>query len=125
MPVDFFCDLGRVHLCDSPIPWLCSGSAEREGESFHAQAKELDCELSIGDGLWLPNQLVQTLFGDGTVALLVNVDAVSRAWRLSIDQDAKSHGSFRPSRAHDEMKITGVKTVHDPPVRLVQHGSLV
>ena len=75
-------------------------------------------------GFGLSDQLVQTLFGHRAVALLVDVDAVSRARRLSIDQHAKSHGRSWRRRAHDEMKIAGVKAVRDAAVGLVQHGGI-
>ena len=101
------------------------GSAERERKSLHARTEKLDLELSIGDGLRLPDQLVQTLFGHCAVALLVNVNSVRRAWRLSIDQHAKSHGRSWRRRAHDEMKIAGVKAVRDASIGLVQHGGFL
>src|SRR5262249_33705547 len=81
------------------------GSAKRERKNRHARTEKLDVELAIGDGRRLPDQLVQTLFGDRAVALFVNVKAVSRAWRLSIDTHAKPHGRSWRCRAHDEMKI--------------------
>jgi hypothetical protein len=102
-----------------------SGSAERERKSFHARIEKLDLELSIGDGLGLSDQLVQPLFGNCAVALLVNVNSVSRAWRLSIDQHAKSHGRSWHRWAHDEMKIAGVKAVRDASTGLVQYGGIL
>ena len=59
------------------------------------------------------------------VALVVDVNAVRGARRLSIDEHAKSHGRSPRRRSHDEMKIAGVKAVRDPPVGLVQHGGLL
>ena len=102
--------------------YLHRESAERERKSLHARIEKLDLELSISDGLRLPDQLIQPLFGHRAVALFVDVDAVSSARRLSIDADAKAHGSSSRRRAHDEMKIAGVKAVRDPSVGLVQHG---
>ena len=69
-----------------------NGSAEREREGLHARIEKLDLEQSIGDGPGLPDQLIQPLLGNRAVALLVDVDAVSSTWRLSIDQHAKPHG---------------------------------
>jgi hypothetical protein len=83
------------------------GSAERESKSLNARTEKLDLELAIDDGLRLSDQLVQPLFGNCAIALLVNVNSVSRAWRLSINQYAKSHGCFWRCRAHDEVKIAG------------------
>jgi hypothetical protein len=65
-----------------------SGSAERERKSLPARTEKLDFELSIAKGFRLSDQPVQTLFGHPTVALFVNVNSVSRAGRLSIDQQA-------------------------------------
>src|SRR5829696_6502719 len=112
------CVLGRW------VNSLCHGSAERERKSLHPRIKKLDLEVSISDGLGLSNQLIQPLFCDRAVALLVNVDSVSSARRLPIDEYAKSHGGSSRCRSHHEMKIAGVKAVRDPPVGLVQHGGL-
>jgi hypothetical protein len=65
---------------------LRNGSAERERKNLHARTEKLDLELAIGDGFRLSDQLIETLFAHRAVALLVNVNAVSRARRLSIDQ---------------------------------------
>src|SRR5205814_5700200 len=70
-----------------------TGSAERERKSLHARIEELDLELSVGDGVRLSDQLIQPLLGNGTVALVVDVDSVSSARRLSIDEHAESNGS--------------------------------
>src|SRR5688572_12397909 len=101
------------------------GSAERESKNLHARTEKLDLELALGDGIGLSDQLIQPLFGDCAVALLVNVYSVSHARRLSVDQHAKSHGRFWLRRAHYEMKITRVKTIRDGSIRLVQHDGLV
>ena len=63
-----------------------SRSAKREREGLHARIEKLDLEQSIGDGLGLSDQLIQPLFGNRAVALVVDVDAVSSARRLSIDR---------------------------------------
>jgi hypothetical protein len=89
---------------------LRSGSAERERERerLHTGIEKLDFELSIGDGLRLSDQLIDTLFGTCAGAMFVNVNSMSRAWLLSIDQDAKSDGCCRRRWAHDEIEIAGV-----------------
>src|SRR5262249_8899278 len=107
-----------------PVNSLRRKSAERECKSLHARIEKLDLKLSISDELQLSNQLIQPLVGNRSVALIVNVNSVSCARRLSIDQHAKSHGSSSRCRSHDEMNIAGVKAVRDPPVGLVQHGGL-
>jgi hypothetical protein len=103
---------------------LCDGSAERESKSLNTRIEKLDFELSISNGLRLPDQLIQPLFGNSAVALVVNVDAVSGARWFPIDEHAKAHGSSQRCRSHDEMQVTGVKPVCDPTVGLVQHGGL-
>jgi len=54
--------------------WL--ESAERERKSLHARIETLDFELSSSDGLRLSDQLIQPLFGNRAVALVVNVNSV-------------------------------------------------
>lgn len=48
--------------------------------------------------------------------LVVYVNPMSRAWNLSVDEHAKSHGTPRRCWSHDEMKIAAVKAVHDVPI---------
>src|SRR5580658_3140900 len=95
---------------------LRRGSAERERESLQPRIEKLDFELTVGDRLLLPDQLIQPLLGHRAVALFVDVNAVSRARLSSIDQNAKFYGRSRRRRAHDEMKIAGVKTVGDASI---------
>jgi hypothetical protein len=73
----------------------------------------------------LSDQLIQPLFRYRAVALVVYVTSVSSSRRLSIDEHAKSHRRSSRCRAHDEMKIAGVKTIQDPAVGIVQHRELV
>ena len=69
-----------------------SDLAEGERKSLHARIEKLDLELSISNGLRLSDQLIQPLFANRAVALVVNVNSVSSARRLSIEEHAKSHG---------------------------------
>jgi hypothetical protein len=94
-------------------------SAKRERESLDARTKELDPELPIGDGFWLPDQLVETLFPHRAVAGFVDVTPVASRWRLPIDQNAKFYRRSWRCRAHDEMKIAGVKAIRDLSAGLV------
>jgi hypothetical protein len=59
--------------------------------------------LPIGNWAWLSDQQIQPLFSDRAAPLIVNIDPVSRARRLAVDQNAKSHGSLRHGRSHNEM----------------------
>src|SRR5437899_12164277 len=101
-----------------------TGSAERERKSLHARIEELDLELSVNDGVRLSDQLIQPLFANRAVASVVDVDSVSRARWLSVDEHAKSHGSSSHQRPHDQMNVASVKAVRDPPVGLVQHDGV-
>ena len=75
--------------------------AEGEREGLYARIEKLDFELSIGDGLRLPYQLVYPLFGDRANALFVNVNSAGRGRRLPIDQNAKFHECSWRWRSHD------------------------
>jgi hypothetical protein len=55
-------------------------------------------------GFGWSDQLIQPLFGNRTVAV-VNVNSVSSARRLSIDEHAKSHGGSSRCRSHDELIV--------------------
>ena len=102
--------------------WI-DGSAEGESKGLHARIEKLDLEQAIGDGLGLADQLIQSLFADRTDALVVDVDAVRSARRLSIEAHAKPHGSPWRGRSHDEMEIAGMKAIGDPPATLVQRAA--
>src|SRR5947207_9373084 len=106
----------------SPHPFF--GSAEGERKRLHARIEKLDLELAIGNVPRLPDQLIQPLFSSRAVALLVNVNAVSRARRLSIDEHAESHGRSSRWRPHDQMQIAGMKAVRDASVGRVQRNDL-
>src|SRR5215210_4462102 len=103
---------------------LCRGSAERERKSLHPRIEKLDLELLISDVLGLSDQLVQPLFANRAVTLVLNVNSVSSVRRLSIDEHAKSHGRSSRCRSHDKMKTARVKAVRDPPVGLIQYSGL-
>src|SRR5690349_3762334 len=108
-----------------PLPFLtslrCRGSAEGEHKPRHARIEKLDLELPISNGPWLPDQLIQPLLAHRAMALLVDVTAVSRARRLSIEKNAKAHGRFSLCRPHDQVQIASMKAVRDAPVGRVQH----
>src|SRR5690349_831503 len=70
---------------------LFSNLAKRERIGLDAWIEKLDLEQSISDRLRLSDQLVQPLFIHSAVALVVNVDAMRCARRLSINAQAKSH----------------------------------
>jgi hypothetical protein len=93
-------------------------------KSENACTLELDLELPVSDGLGLPDQLIHPRFGYRALALVVDVDSVRDARRLSIDQHAESHRSSPSRRPHHEMEIAGVKAVHNPSAGPFQRGGL-
>jgi hypothetical protein len=66
-------------------------SAEGKRERVHAGIEKLDLELSVRDGFRLPDQLVHPFLSGGSLAAVVDVEAVICAGRLSVDAHAKSH----------------------------------
>src|ERR1700674_5869382 len=84
---------------------LCRGSTEGERKRLHARIEKLDLELAISDGPRLPDQLIQPLVAHRAAALLVNVNSMSRARRLSIEEHAKAHGRSPRFRSHHEMEV--------------------
>ena len=84
---------------------LRSGSAERERKGLHARIEKLDLELSIDDRIRLSYQLVQPRFGYGAVTLILDINSVGGARRLSVDEHTKSHGFPSYCGSHDEVQI--------------------
>src|SRR6476659_1174204 len=72
---------------------LRRGSAERERKRLHARIETRDLELPIGDGLRLPDQLIEPLCRNRAIAVVVYIKSVRSARRLSIEEHAKAHGS--------------------------------
>src|SRR5215471_10580904 len=90
--------------------------SERKDVSLHARIKKLDLERPICDGLRLSDELVEPLLGDRSVALLVDLGAVSVARRASVEENTKAYRCSTRSRAHHKMHIARVEAVGDPPV---------
>src|SRR5919112_6516764 len=93
---------------------LCGGSAEREAISLHPRIEKLDLELAIGDGLGLPDQLVEALFAKGAFAPLVDVCTVSGARHLSIDEYAKRYRHTSLGSSHHEVNVARMEADRDP-----------
>src|ERR687894_2106959 len=93
----------RSLLFVAGIVCFCRGSAEREAISLRPRIEKLDLEQPFGDGLGLPDQLVQPLFADRAVALLVDVGSVSAVRRLSVEEHAKRHRQTSLGRSHHEV----------------------
>lgn len=60
---------GHIHQADTVWSVVVHGvelqSAKPEGKCLCTAIEELDLELSIGDGVGLPNQLIHGRFGEG------------------------------------------------------------
>lgn len=84
----------------SAMPAELHALSKRENMSSDTGLEELDLELAIRNWLRLSYQLVKPLFWNRAIAPVVNINPVSGARRLSIDEHAKSRGNSA-SRPHD------------------------
>jgi hypothetical protein len=107
---------------DAPHGSLCRGSfrpasTECKRIQLNAGIEKLDGDLMIDDGPRLPNQLVHALLSNGSVALVVKINARGGANRLSIDERPKAYwGSVR--RSHHQVQIARMKRIGNRAVRL-------
>ena len=97
---------------------------EGKVKSLHSRVEELDGEIPVDDRPWLADQLVHSLFTALTIALFVNVDPVSGAGSVSIDEYPKPNGVSGFRGPHDEVNVAGMEVVSDPTTGLVEGGSL-
>src|SRR5215469_18346979 len=67
------------------------GLPKRKIENGDPRLEELNLKPPIGDGTGLSDQLVHPWLGDGAIALVVNIGAVSDPRRPSIDEDPEPH----------------------------------
>jgi hypothetical protein len=67
---------------------------------------------------------VEPLAGDRAMALAVNVGAVRRARRRSVDEHPDRMDVPPDGRPHDQVKVASVEAVRDLPGGLVQRGGL-
>jgi hypothetical protein len=96
-----------------------SDLAEGEGVGLNTGIEERNLECVLSNRANLSDELVEPLFGNRAVAFAVNVNSVSSARWQAIDENPKSHRTLSRCRAHNEMKIAGVKPVCDLAVGLV------
>lgn len=82
--------------------------------------EKLDLELSINDGLPLPDQLIHPWLDDHPVTLVIYVDSMGGPRWLSTNKHAISHGSSWHCRSHHQMKIASMKLVDDSSTGVVQ-----
>jgi hypothetical protein len=70
----------------------------------------------------LEYQLVQPLSGHGPVSLRVNVNAVTARRSRPVDRDLEPCGPAIGSGSQNQMKISGVKSIDDRAIPLVETG---
>lgn len=97
-----------------------------EGEHVRVTAgvEERDLERALTDPTGLPNELVQTRFGDRPIAVLVGINSVGRARRLSVEKHAEAQGPIARRGAHHEVQVARMEMMRDPPGGPVEHGGL-
>ena len=61
-------------------------SAECERICRQAHIRELYVKASISDGQWLTDQMVEPLFGQRAITLIINIESMCSPRRASIDQ---------------------------------------
>ena len=77
-------------------------SAESEVEGFSSGIEKLYLKPAIGDLSFLPDELVEPLFDNDAVALIVDVCAVCVRWRMSIEEYSKANRlPFRSSASSE------------------------
>ena len=69
-------------------------SAERESVGLNARIEKFDFERAVGDRAVLPDELIQTLLVDDTLAVGVSVGAVISAGSFAVEGHAEP---YRPA----------------------------
>ena len=80
--------------------------------------------VSIHDRFRLPDQLIQPLIDGRAVAVLVDVEAMSRTWRAAVERHANTHGALSARRTHDQMKVARLKAARESAVGTGQNNRL-
>src|SRR5215216_7454043 len=111
----------RNSSCD---PLVRPGLAEGEGVGLDARVEEGDLEGAVAYGTGLADELVQAWFGNGAVALVVDVGSVGGSRWLAVEKHPEPHRRPSAWRSHDQMQIPGVESVEDPPLGLVEQDRL-
>ena len=73
--------------------------AEGKRVDLNACPEERDLESTVGYGARLADELVQSLFGQDSVAFVINVGPVRRARWLPVDTHMKRRGGARSGGA--------------------------
>src|SRR5215831_8219373 len=100
------------------------GSAKREVKGLNARRDKFDFEHPIRDGLGLSNQLIHPRLAHSAIALIVNIDPVSGARRLTIDSDAEPDCRALHAWPHDEIEIARMEAIHNSPTWGFETGGL-
>jgi hypothetical protein len=80
--------------------------AEGKRVGLSAWAEERDLEGSVGYRARLPDELVESLFGQRPVAFVIDVGPVRRTGWLSVDTHVECRGGARCGGAHDEVEAS-------------------
>jgi hypothetical protein len=90
---------------------------EGEGVSFGAGVGERDLEGALGDGPVLPDELVQSLLGEGAGAVVVDVGSVIGAGRLPVEEHPEPRQRSRRGRSHDQVEVARQGPAVEPQLR--------
>jgi hypothetical protein len=93
--------------------------AERERERFGSGLEKADLERAFADELVLADELVETAIPQHVRAVLVDVDAVRRAWRVAIEPNAEGNLPVCSGR-EDEVRVARVEAVDDAPADILE-----
>src|SRR6266581_4785716 len=88
------------------VPSQLVGNDRRRSDPhqrLHARIEKLALEKAISNVPRLSDQLIPPLVAHLPVALPVNINAGSLAWRPSIEEHTKVHGGSSRHRSYDQM----------------------
>jgi hypothetical protein len=88
-------------------------SAKRESVGINSRIQEFNCERAVTYRIVLSDKLIRTLAVDNALTVRIDVGAVIRARRISINGHAKSYRFAVRGGTRDEMQIAGVKSIHN------------
>ena len=100
-----------------------AGSAEREDVGGDSSCLERDRERVLVERIGLADQLVHARLRDHTSPVLVAVDTVGRARRLTVDQDTKRDVAL-PGSQH-EVDVASAEAVRDRARAFVEDGRIL
>src|ERR1700722_5614852 len=99
-------------------PWLLSAEGKRKG--LYARIEKPDFECAIGDRASLPDNLIEPLLIDGTVARGIDIRAVVFAGRRTVDCHTKLDRLCAWRRPQPQMHIARMKPIHNRAILRVE-----